>query len=215
MNVFLPSRLALWASATAISLPYACKAQNTTNSTDIDRCHSLGEFSSSAIVNSTGSQSFRWSSQEKDWYFTTTFNDTRDPLLVGGLQDLEGYISAPADTEAEVCVYMMRGVNTTGGGGDGCEGVLSQSCVDWLTKTVTYAPWNDGRRERCANTPQREEVETTCGGDVGFYASTVTPELIQPHMYHLVSTREFYANGLPDSQVYWYRHVTDELRSIG
>lgn len=176
MHVSIPPRLVLWTSVAALSLPRACKAQNITNSTDTDSCSSFGEFSSSAIVNSTGSQSFRWSSQEKDWYFTTTFNDTRDPILVNQIQDLEGYISAPADTEATVCIYMLNGINATGGGDNGCEGVLSQSCVDWLTKTVTYAPRNDGRREVCANMPRREEIEAAgaCGADVSSHVSTGT-----------------------------------------
>jgi hypothetical protein len=161
----------VWASFILLSLPSF--AQETTNRTDLSLCpYGLGTFSSNAPVNSTGSQSIQWSQQAQDWYLTTTLNDTRSPFLVTQMHDIQGYISAPANTEAHACVYMLRGINATGGGEDGCEGVLSRGCVDWLTNKVSYMPENRGGVSKCASTPPREEMREACGADVAMLVST-------------------------------------------
>jgi hypothetical protein len=70
----------------------SCWAQNTT---DINRCpKTIGVLSPDARVNSTGMRSLRWQGEEKDWYLTTTLNDTRSPLLTATMHDFQGYISA-------------------------------------------------------------------------------------------------------------------------
>jgi hypothetical protein len=156
---------AVWASFIILSLPSS--AQETTNTTNLSSCpYSLGTFSSNAPVNSTGSQSVQWSQQAQDWYFTTTLNDTRSPFLETQMHDIQGYISAPTNTEAHACVYMLGGINATGGGEDGCEGVLSRSCVNWLTNTVSYTTEDRGNVSRCASAPSREEVREACGTGV-------------------------------------------------
>jgi hypothetical protein len=162
----LSARLStLWGGSMLLSLP-ASAAQEIRNSTDLS-CHYLGnDLSSNAPVNSTGSQSFQWSQQEQDWYFTTTVNDTRSPFLVAQMHDIQGYISAPANTKASACVYMFKGINATGGGDDGCEGVMSRECIDWLTRTVSYAPENRGGVSRCAMPPPTEDLRNACGPNV-------------------------------------------------
>jgi hypothetical protein len=160
-----------WASFLLLSLPSF--AQETANRSDLSSCpYALGTFSSNALVNSTGSQSIRWSQQEQDWYLTTTLNDTRSPFLVTQMHDIQSYISAPANTEAHACVYMLGGINATGGGEDGCEGVLSRGCVDWLTNKVSYMPEDRGGVSQCASTPSREEVREACGAGVVMLVST-------------------------------------------
>ncbi|KAH7406245.1 hypothetical protein DE146DRAFT_630906 [Phaeosphaeria sp. MPI-PUGE-AT-0046c] len=157
----------------ALSLP--CSAQNETDEPDLRRCRGFGTLSPDAHVNSTGSLSFRWPQQTQDWYLTTTFNDTRSPILLGGIQDLVTWLSAPEETDNSICIYMLQGINATGTGDNGCEGILSQSCVRWLTDNIPYNNWNDGSRERCALFPPRDELQANCGDHVSSYASTGVP----------------------------------------
>lgn len=170
MKIVQNRYMTTWAMFGALSLP--CSAQNGTNETDLRRCGGSSTLSPDAHVNSTGSLSFRWPQQTQDWYFTTTFNDTRNPVLLGGIQDLVTWISAPEDIDTSICVYMLEGINATAAGDNGCEGILSESCVRWLTENISYDNWNDGRRERCARTPPNEEVHANCGKQVSYYAST-------------------------------------------
>jgi hypothetical protein len=161
----------VWVSFVLLSLPFS--VQKTTNTTDPSICpHMLGTLSSNAPVNATGSQSVQWSQQAQDWYLTTTLNDTRSPFLVAQMHDIQGYISAPSNTEAHACVYMLGGINATGGGENGCEGVLSHGCVDWLTNTVSYMPEDIGGLPQCALTPRREDVREACGAGVVMMGST-------------------------------------------
>jgi hypothetical protein len=173
MPLLIPRILSVWGSLMLLSLPTSTAAQEEKNTTDSRFCRYIGsELSSNGPVNSTGFQSFKWSQQEQDWYLTSTINDTRSPFLVTQMHDIQGYISAPANAEASACVYMFRGINVTGSGDNGCEGVLSQECVNWLTKTVSYAPDNVGGVSRCARTPPIEDVRKACGDGVVMSYST-------------------------------------------
>ncbi|KAH6062596.1 hypothetical protein HBI67_143530 [Parastagonospora nodorum] len=130
-------------------------AQNS--STDLSRCAlSIGELSPNARVNSTGMRSFRWQEGDPDWYLTTTLNDTRNPVLVSQLHDFQGYISAPMDTDAQVCVFMLNGINATVAGDNGCENALRPECVDFLKKNHVFS-------EQCQAPPERDALVAACG----------------------------------------------------
>jgi hypothetical protein len=173
MPILISKILTFCGSLMLLSLPTSTVAQEEKNTTDSRFCRYIGsELSSNAPVNSTGFQSFQWSQQEQDWYLTTTINDTRSPFLLTQMHDIQGYISAPVNTEASACVYMFRGINATGGGDDGCEGVLSRDCVNWLKRTVSYELDKVGGVSRCARTPPMEDVRKACGDRVFMSYST-------------------------------------------
>jgi hypothetical protein len=171
-TMFFVAKIPVWGSFMLLSLPPSF-AQETTIPNNLRFCPYIGDTPSPDYpVNSTGPQSFRWSQQAQDWYLTTTLNDTRSPFLETQMHDIQGYISAPANTEASACVYMLRGINATGGGDDDCEGVLSRGCREWLTKTVSFMPENARGVSRCARTPSKEDVTEACGAEVVLSYST-------------------------------------------
>ncbi|KAH7078728.1 hypothetical protein BKA63DRAFT_250237 [Paraphoma chrysanthemicola] len=136
-------------------------------STGLNWCpHVIGTLSPNAPVNSTGLRSFRWLGQTQDWYLTMAFNDTRSPVLVSQMHDLQGYISAPADSDAVACVHMLGGLNATSGGGSGCDGVLSLECIAWLSDHMHYATRGSPSDLRCANNPNTTELRRVCGSDM-------------------------------------------------
>lgn len=168
MRVVQTHRMAAWLLYGTSIL--TCSAQNQTNKTDISQCGSFNTLSPDAPVNSTGSMSFSWSERIQDWHFTTTFNDTRDPVLLEGIQNFGTWITVPQDTDTSICIYMLRPINATGTGDNGCDGILSQQCVDWLTENVKYDGWDDGSQIRCARSPYHEDVTKNCGEHVAFRA---------------------------------------------
>ncbi|KAH7073258.1 hypothetical protein FB567DRAFT_196422 [Paraphoma chrysanthemicola] len=136
-------------------------------STSLTRCpRVIGTLSPNAPVNSTGLRSFRWLDKMQDWYLTMSFNDTRSPFLVSQMHDLQGYISAPANSAAVACVHMLGGLNATAGGGSGCDGVLSPECITWLSDHMRYATRGSPRDLRCANNPNITELRRVCGSDM-------------------------------------------------
>jgi hypothetical protein len=145
-------------------------AQNGTNETDISQCGSFNTLSPDAHVNSSGSISFTWEDGDEAWHLTTTFNDTRAPVLIEGIQDFGTWVSVPGDTDTSICTYRLRPMNATGTGDNGCEGVLSQQCVDWLTNNIKYDIRDDGSEKKCARSPYHDDVAKNCGQGVVFEA---------------------------------------------
>jgi len=154
-------------SFSVLSLLLAASLAAAQNSTDLTRCPlSIGELSPNARVNSTGMRSFRWSGDDADWFLTSTFNDTRDPVLVSSRHDSQGYISAPMNSRARVCVFMFDGLNATVAGDSGCDDALSAGCVDFLKREAGFG-------ERCRG-PENEDVAAACGRRVAGWAGTCT-----------------------------------------
>lgn len=158
--------MAAWVVYGALFL--TSSAQNGTNEINISQCGSFNTLSPDAHVNSTGSISFTWEDGDKDWHLTTTFNDTRDPVLIEGIQDFGTWVSVPGDTDTSICTYALRPINATGTGDNGCEGVLSQQCVSWMTNNIKYGTRNDGSEKKCARSPYHDDVAKNCGDGVVF-----------------------------------------------
>jgi hypothetical protein len=157
MSLSNPMRLAIWLSLMVFFS--SSLAQNTTSTT---RCPSvIGTLSPNAHVNSTGMRSFQWTDEEQDWYLTSTLNDSRSSFLTSQLHDVQGYISAPIDTDAKACVFTFEGLNATAGGDSGCEGVLSQNCIDFLTRNLTFPSSQTG--EKKCKAPALDQIREACG----------------------------------------------------
>jgi hypothetical protein len=107
-------------------------AQNTTNSTDYDRCDPDRPYNLDTI-NGTGTANV------SDLYLHVAFRERRNPNDTGA-QSLPFdphttlYLSAPEDSQKQACVYMFESLNGNrqGGGDNGCEGVLTKSCTDLI-----------------------------------------------------------------------------------
>lgn len=141
------------------------------NRTDLRFCrHVIGDLDANAQVNSTGSQLFQFSNEfsgDQDWRLSVTLNDTRDPVLVSSMHEIQGYLSVPEDVEAEVCIYMYGGMDHLAGDQmSGCEDIISQECVEYLERNIKFPTIgirnNDGNR-RCNQRPIDDEAREMCG----------------------------------------------------
>lgn len=163
-------RSAIW--LTIVAFVALCLAQNSTDSSIYDICSAptIGTLSPNAPVNSTGMRSFQWTNFKQDWYFTSIFNDTRNAVNTSQRHDFQGYISAPMNTNARACVSMFDGMNATAKRDGGCEGLLSQRCIEYLTGSVSVLPgpskWEDGAT-RCDNFPIKDQwYNYACGNEL-------------------------------------------------
>ncbi|KAH7402902.1 hypothetical protein BKA66DRAFT_564788 [Pyrenochaeta sp. MPI-SDFR-AT-0127] len=141
------------------------------NGTDRRFCrYVVGNFDSNASVNSTGSRPFQFSNEfsgDQDWYLSVTVNDTRDPILVSSMHEVQGYISVAETTQADICVYMFGGMNAPAGDEmDGCEGTISEECVNFLEREIRFPTPSvrdrNGER-RCNPRPMDDEAKKICG----------------------------------------------------
>jgi hypothetical protein len=170
MEHAISTRPAVWLCiATLLS---TCFAQTIANGSLHNVCPSppIGILSPNAPVTSTGMRTFRWTGFTQDWYFTSTFNDTRSSVNVSQRHDFQGYISAPMNANARACVSMFGGINGTAKGNNGCEGLLSQRCLDYLAVNVTFSSfpsrWEDSATH-CDLTPiYNRWYEAACGDDL-------------------------------------------------
>jgi hypothetical protein len=143
----IPAISALWLFIATLLSP--CLAQTIANESLHDICPSppIGILSPNAPITSTGMRAFRWAGFTQDWYLTSTFNDTRSSINVSQKHEFQGYISAPMNANARACVSMFGGINGTVKGDNGCEGLLSQRCLDYLAVNVTFpglpSRWED------------------------------------------------------------------------
>jgi hypothetical protein len=152
------------AAATLLS---TCYAQTKDNSPLSSTCPSppIGLLSPDAPITSTGMRPFRWPSFTQDWYLTSTFNDTRNSSTLAQTHEFQGYISAPMNANARACVIMFSGMNGTTNGENGCEGLISQRCIDYLAVNVT-SRW-EGNATTCDLLPiQNEGYEAACGNEL-------------------------------------------------
>lgn len=78
------------------------------------------------------------------------------------LHDLQGYLSAPEASEAQVCVFMFNGLNATSASGqkNGCDGVLDDTCTSILRDIAFESDcrlpgpqreWIDAVKKACGN----------------------------------------------------------------
>jgi hypothetical protein len=90
----------------------------------------------SALFNSSGQTSFQIASaSDENWYMSLAIQDWRSPVLLEQTQDVKAYISHPESTMVNRgCFYQFNGINASasGTGANGCEGVLSDECMDAL-----------------------------------------------------------------------------------
>jgi hypothetical protein len=121
-------------------------AQNVTNSTD--SCSSPND--TPTPINGTASAKL------SDLYVSLTFGDLRfrEPALSNTFQPWTyGYISAPNDTTAQACVYIFTSTEAEeGADNNGCSGVLSQSCINYLQREMQI-PTGSGRGVQCPSAP--------------------------------------------------------------
>ncbi|KAH7402901.1 hypothetical protein BKA66DRAFT_544961 [Pyrenochaeta sp. MPI-SDFR-AT-0127] len=149
-------------------LHFVTTIQAQSNETNLTAC---GDKNSNTVSNSTGHRRFRLSNPDaggQDSYLSVTLQDTRNSSPVEApLQGISGYISAPANVQAQVCSHMFRGINATAGtGSEDCEGIISQDCVNYLRReTRLLWSWtSDGRRRlSCHVRPGNDELRRSCG----------------------------------------------------
>jgi hypothetical protein len=179
-TVFISSRSALWLSVATLFTP--CLSQTIANESLHNICPSppIGILSPNAPITSTGMRPFRWTGFTQDWYLTSTFNDTRSSVNVSQRHEFQGYISAPMNADARACVSMFGGINGTVKGDNGCEGLLSQRCLDYLAVNVTFAGFPSrwgGNATSCDVLPVHDRwYEDACGEELksGIGNSTYT-----------------------------------------
>ncbi len=109
----------------------------------------IESYAPDATVNSTGSTEFEFSNFNEytshsgvsnKWYLSLTFNDTRyqSTKYVSYNPEVDhmfqGWLSVEAKSSGQVCVYKLGGINATATGtaNNGCDGVLSPTCIEFL-----------------------------------------------------------------------------------
>jgi hypothetical protein len=155
--------------------PSFAQSNSTNGTSECLNTDLIDELSSEyATVNSTGKTSFRWTTRtptlrpedEDPWYLSVTINDTsREPNTSS--VDRRNYISIPNDVKYDgVCVYQFEGINATatGTGNNGCEGVISDTCLDYMRKAMLR---NGVGSAHCPLPPSalsnKDEREEECG----------------------------------------------------
>lgn len=190
---FTPSRIwTVLGFAASISFCEAQDNSSTTNTTDLTRCPLVIEnFSPNVSVNSTGTQSFKWTSETDDWFLTMTLNDTRNPLLRSQMHYLQGYLSMPEETTGGLCAYMLPGLDTdadAGKGQVGCDNILSEECIRYLEASGGPISQNSVQgkigcpspppvaemRQRCANERWHENMVWTSTSTYFYHLSSRT-----------------------------------------
>ena len=155
--------------------PSLAQNSSTNSTTQCPNADSLNWLSSEyATVNSTGQTSFRWTTRtptvdlekEGPWYMTVNVNDTgREPSAERFRR--QNYISIPNNSGYDgVCVYSFMGINATaaGTGKNGCEGVLSDKCIDYMRKAILDGGASPSRCPPPYNaSADPKEQEDVCG----------------------------------------------------
>ncbi|KAJ4363778.1 hypothetical protein N0V95_000972 [Ascochyta clinopodiicola] len=138
--------------------------------------------------NASGTRSFTWSNTAarnlnltEPWHITVITNDTARGHNVTPSSPYEGKVPAEAVTNkgylsvpdsarnTSLCIYQLMPVNATsdGDGSNGCSGILSTKCMDYLRTVVLQS--NISTSNGCADTPlgryPRDAAEAACGAD--------------------------------------------------
>ena len=145
-------------------------AQANTNATDPNSDPCRVDFDPDAPVNATGSLNIHWNAlmmdpTQNDWTFTLTYNETRDSN--GTVHRWESYISVPDASEANLCTFMLAGLNRTSSSTqrNGCDGVIDDACTSVLREII-----NVGGESQCSwPTPAMEftdRLRQACGAEI-------------------------------------------------
>ncbi|UPX19381.1 uncharacterized protein EKO05_0009646 [Ascochyta rabiei] len=138
--------------------------------------------------NASGTRPFTWNNTAarnlnltEPWLISVITNDTARGHHVTPGSNYEGKISAEAVTNkgylsvpdnvrnTSLCIYQLMPVNATseGDGSNGCSGVLSPKCMDYLRSVVVQT--NMSTPDACADTPlgryPRDAAEAACGAE--------------------------------------------------
>jgi hypothetical protein len=160
----------LHASLLVVALADTISFVSAQNSSIDSRCPlNIGSFNPDAPVNSTGKVKFQFNNSDTDFYFSTTYNDSRiestefvkySPEVT---HEVQGWLSAPNNTSGYFCVYKLHGMNASSpeGGMNGCEGVLSTECIDELVKTTL--PVGSDTSSRCPRVETTDGLKKFCG----------------------------------------------------
>jgi hypothetical protein len=161
MKTRYTSQPALWLTLTALLHTSSAQRQRD--------CPGISSLSPNTTINSTGTQFFQLGDPFANWYLTLTLNDTRSETQNFRHQqhDLQGWISAPADTNATACVYLLPGLNLAAGDGEwGCDGVLTEECLDFLQKDISDRMDVSIGSATCPRLPERELIRENCPDEV-------------------------------------------------
>ena len=134
-------------------------AQNSTNSTTPGHDPELN-----TLVNATGSVAFRsrTSASDQDWYISVTYRDENASDIVH--RGLQNFISVPNDTTSQACVYVFGAPGPAqGNGNNGCDGVLSQECISFLSNNIRLATSGGTGDIPCPALPALDEISRACG----------------------------------------------------
>ncbi len=141
-------------------------AQDNTTDSDQDSCRI--DFDPRAPVNATGSLNIHWSAlmmdpSQNDWTLTLTYNETRGSN--GTIHRWESYISAPGESEAKACTFMLAALNKTSSSTkrEGCDGVIDDACTTVLRETIYLGndcSWPEPIDEYA------ERLRQVCGADI-------------------------------------------------
>ncbi|KNG44726.1 hypothetical protein DDE82_006720 [Stemphylium lycopersici] len=161
---------------TATLLATSTSAQNTTNSTsEPEGCGMSKGYD--IPVNASGS------TNATDAYVSVTLGDYRDNNRTSSPW-LYGYLSVPENSTRQTCMYMYAPIpgTTEGDESNGCSGIISQDCIDYMKRQLQFPIWASGS-SLPDNTPcpslnrNSEEFEDVCG-DVGFGSSIVSTNVL-------------------------------------
>lgn len=129
-----------------------------------------------SYYNASGSRSFAWNNtgslnSTEPWRIDVLVNDTY-PVEIKSINNIaqtisnKGYLSVPDGVRnTSVCVYQLAPVNATsdGDGSNGCNGILSSGCMDYLRGVVSTTDSSTV----CANLPlggsSRDAATAACG----------------------------------------------------
>ncbi|KAH8695797.1 hypothetical protein GQ44DRAFT_733711 [Phaeosphaeriaceae sp. PMI808] len=143
-------------------------SQNDTTTTNNQTCRwSMGNVNFATPVNATRRARFQWDKEPnagRDWQFSVVVNAS----------DLRGqgqpFISVPEQSKDEVYLYKYPPLNisASGGGLNGCEGVLTQACITALSNiTLPRRPSSDlAYRMSCVGARNRQNIKDACSKDV-------------------------------------------------
>lgn len=144
----------------ATTLFSTCLAQSHNNTTD--------SCPEPTLFNSTGQISFQFEAfPTQDWDFSLILRDYRNPRSVYQPHVFYSYISSPPATLTKGCWYSFGGINasTSGPGANGCEGVLSDECIDLLSE-IFYPTGGDGEDVRCETTLDQDWIREACPDEI-------------------------------------------------
>ena len=118
-------------------------------------------------VNASGS------TNATDSYVSVTLGDERDNNRTSSPW-LYGYLSVPENSTRRTCMYMFAPIagTTEGDESNGCSGIISQKCIDYMQRELQIPMWSFNGPEPddipCPNfDSDSDEYEDACG-DVGF-----------------------------------------------